>query len=75
MGQQRKNSKLLSLVGNRLREIRKERDLSQESVYIDTEIHIARIETGKQNITVSTLSILCNYYAITLREFFKEDMK
>jgi transcriptional regulator with XRE-family HTH domain len=75
MGQQRKNSKLLSSVGNRLREIRKERSLSQEVVHNDTEIHIARIETGKQNITVSTLSFLCNYYAITLHEFFTEEMK
>ena len=29
-----------------------------------------KIETARYNITVSTLSKLCNYYGITLKEFF-----
>lgn len=70
MSQQIKNPKLLKAIGTRLRAIRKEKQLTQEEVYNDTDIHIARIETGTQNITVSTLSALCDYYAITLGGFF-----
>ena len=44
--------------------------MSQEVVYEDTGIHIGKIETAKYNITVSTLSRLCNYYGTTLKEFF-----
>ena len=54
----------------RLRELRKERKLSQIDVYIDTDIHIGRIEQGKTNISVSTLLNLCTYYGISLENFF-----
>lgn len=54
----------------RLRELRKERKLSQIDVYIDTDIHIGRIEQGKTNISVSTLWNLCTYYGISLEDFF-----
>lgn len=39
-------------------------------VYNDTNIHIARIEAAKANISVSTLAALCKYYKITLVDFF-----
>ncbi|HIW20174.1 MAG TPA: helix-turn-helix domain-containing protein, partial [Candidatus Alistipes pullicola] len=45
--------------------------LTQEEVYIDTQIHIARIETARVNISVSTLKALCDYFDITLSDFFK----
>ena len=45
--------------------------VSQETVYEDTGLHIGRIETERHNITVSTLSRLCDYYGITLSEFFE----
>lgn len=70
MGQQIKDDKLLLAIGKRLQEIRKEKKLSQEDVFNDTGIHIARIETGRQNISISTLGALCNYYSTTLRDFF-----
>lgn len=41
-------------------------------VYNDTNIHIARIETAKGNITVSTLAALCKYYKVSLVDFFKQ---
>lgn len=70
MNNPRRNESLLVLIAKRLKELRNERDCSQDDVYIDTDIHIARIETGKRNITVSTLSDLCAYYGVTLDEFF-----
>lgn len=72
MNQQRKNTRLLEAVANRLKSIRAAKELSQEIVYNDTQIHIARIETAKANISVSTLNDLCIYYHITLQEFFAE---
>lgn len=73
MGQQLKNIKLLSAVAKRLKDLRSERGLSQEVVYNDTDIHIARIETGKFNISISTLAALCSYYSISLTDFFSND--
>lgn len=58
-------------VAKRLKEIREAKGLSQESVFIDTDYNIGRIEIGKSNISISTISILCKYYGITLADFFK----
>ncbi|WP_288844677.1 helix-turn-helix transcriptional regulator [uncultured Alistipes sp.] len=72
MGQPRSNKILLQAIAVRLRSLRKERNLSQIDVYIDTDIHIGRIERGQTNISVTTLSDICDYYQISLHEFFKE---
>lgn len=71
MGQIR-NDKLLKLIALRIKELRLEKDISQEDFYIDTNIHIARIETAKINLSISTLNAICEYFDITLREFFKD---
>lgn len=69
MGQIR-NEKLLHQIAIRLKELREKKGVSQESVYIDTDIHIARIETAKINLSVSTLSKLCEYFGVSLIDFF-----
>lgn len=69
---QRRNEKLMTLVAKKLKQLRKDKGLSQYIVYLDTELNIGHIELGKTNISVSTLSILCEYYGISLEEFFKE---
>lgn len=71
MAKRRRNDELVNAVGKRLRELRVAKGLSQDVVYIDTDIHIARVEMGKYNITISTLSDLCEYYGISLVDFFK----
>ena len=70
MGKQRHNDKLLKAIGLRLRKLREERGFSQELVLFKTGIDVSRIEAGKLNITVSTLTNLCEFYGITLEEFF-----
>lgn len=35
------------------------------------DINIGRIEVGQHSITLSTLADLCDYYGITLEEFFR----
>ena len=72
MGKQRKNTILVSKIANRIKQLREEKGISQDSFFIDTDIHIARIESGSSNVTVSTLSAICDYFGITLNEFFKD---
>ena len=61
---------LLELVAC-LKAIRKSKNITLEVFYFDTGIHLARIEQGKSNITISTLSKICNYFDISLLDFFK----
>ncbi len=67
-----RDQKLLDKIAARLKDLREERGVSQETVYHELDIHIARIEVGKVNISVSTLSRLCEYFDIGLAEFFSE---
>lgn len=66
-----KDEVLLNKIALRLKKLREKKGVSQELVYHETEIHIARIETAKNNLTVSTLSKLCEYFGVSLSEFFK----
>lgn len=63
---------LLQEIALRLKKLRERKGVSQEQIYNETDIHIARIETAKVNITISTLSKLCDYFDISLSEFFKK---
>ena len=70
MPQQIKNEELLKQIVIRLKELRKTKNTTLEVFYFDTGIHLARIEQGKQNISVATLSKICNYFEINLSDFF-----
>ncbi len=70
MGSRLKNENLLQQISIQLKRHREKKELTQEDVYNDTGIHISRIETGKVNITVSTLAALCDYFDLNLSEFF-----
>ena len=72
MSKQRVNSILVSNIANHIKQLREDKGISQEVFYIDTDIHIGRIESGNSNITVSTLSAICEYLGITLSDFFKD---
>lgn len=63
---------LLRKIALRLKSLREAKGMTLEGVYNDTDIHIARIETAKVNISVSTLSKLCDYFEISLADFFKK---
>ena len=71
MKKRRTDEDTMMMVAKRLKQIREGKGLSQESVFIDTDYNIGRIEIGKTNISISTLAILCKYYGVTLEEFFK----
>lgn len=70
MRKQIRHDDFIIAVGKRLAEIRIKAEKTHEDVYFDTHIHIGRIETGKYNISISTLYELCNYYGISIQEFF-----
>lgn len=60
MNKLKRNEKLIKAVGLRLRQLREMRELSQEKVLFQTDIHLSRIENGHKNITFGTLVELCS---------------
>lgn len=70
MGEKRRNIKLLKKIALRLKQLRKEHNVTQEVVYNDTGVNIGRIEAAKRDISVSTLEVLCRYFKISLERFF-----
>lgn len=63
---------LLKQIGNRMKELRRKKGVSQLRVLIDTEIQVSRIESAKYNLSISTISALCKYYGISLNDFFDD---
>jgi transcriptional regulator with XRE-family HTH domain len=72
MSKQYHDSELISKVISKIKIIRKDKKITLENFYFDTGIHLARIEQGKTNLTVSTLSRICNYFEISLKDFFED---
>ncbi|MEM0541267.1 helix-turn-helix transcriptional regulator [Flavobacterium sp. j3] len=70
MPKQLQNSELTQRIVICIKQLRKERTITLEVFYFDTGIHLARIEQGKQNISVATLSKICDYFEISLSDFF-----
>ena len=72
-----KDEILLKKIALCIKKIRSETTITLDDFYVDTGIHLARIEIGQTNITVSTLAKICSYFNISLKEFFTrlEDYK
>ena len=56
MKRERHNDKVVGEVIARLKLLRRNHGLSQMDVYIDTDINIARIESGRGNMSISSLA-------------------
>lgn len=67
-----RNDILLRHIAVVLKGFRVAENLTQSEVYHDTGIHIGRIESFKIDITVSTLLAICNYYGVSLTDFFRK---
>ncbi len=65
--------KLLLELAKRVKELRKIKRVTQEDALNDTGIQFSRIEQGKRDIQLSTLNKLCEYFDISLKEFFDEN--
>jgi transcriptional regulator with XRE-family HTH domain len=70
-----RNKAVLEDFGVRLKELRTEKGMTQEELSYAAEVELSqvhRIETGKINPTLSTLSALANALSISLAELFKD---
>jgi transcriptional regulator with XRE-family HTH domain len=65
-------------IGHRIKEIRTEKNLTQEAVAFKAEIDrtfMNHVENGKRNISIETLEkVICNGLETTFREFFDTDV-
>lgn len=62
-----------SLIGKRIKQLRKLKGLSQEKfarkIAIDR-TYLSKIESGKLNITIDSLDLICKGLNIALKDFF-----
>lgn len=72
MAKQRTNNIVVPKIALRIKQLREEKNITQEVFVFDTNINIGRIESGKSNITISTLAIICDYFGVSLQDFFKD---
>lgn len=59
--------------GNRIKELRTERALSQERLALNagiTPVYLGQVERGQKNATVNTIEQICKAMNISLAEFF-----
>ena len=61
-----RDDKLLLSIALVLKELRESRGVSQQDVYLETNVHIGRIENRKINPSVSTLALLLKYFRISV---------
>jgi transcriptional regulator with XRE-family HTH domain len=65
------NKALVEKIVFKIRKLRDQKGVTLQEFYNDTGIHLARIESEKRDIPISTLSRVCDYFGITLSEFLK----
>ena len=70
--QKRTDEKLAQYVISRMKQLRREHNYSQEYVIENTGLDIFHFESGSKFPTLVSLTILCRFYGIGLREFFGE---
>ncbi|NQX97348.1 MAG: helix-turn-helix transcriptional regulator [Flavobacteriales bacterium] len=66
------NQELLRKISLRIKELRKVKKVRQEGFTADTGINVGRIESCKSNFSVTTLLNICDYFEISLEEFFSK---
>lgn len=71
MAKQYLDEQLLQDIISQIKKIRTSKGITLEVFFFDTGIHLARIEQGKTNISISTLSKICNYFGIKISDFFR----
>ncbi|PCG20274.1 helix-turn-helix transcriptional regulator [Brachyspira sp. G79] len=64
-------------VGNRIKELRLKRNISQEKCAFNANIdrsYLASVENGNRNISIVNLNKICKSFNITLTEFFDSNI-
>lgn len=67
---QRRDEMLLSKIVLRVKELRSLYNHTQEQLKEGTGLNIANLEAGDNFPNITTISIICKFYNITLDEFF-----
>jgi transcriptional regulator with XRE-family HTH domain len=62
---------LLRKIVDRIKKLREQKGVTLEKFYNDTNINLARIESRKANISLSTLQAICKYFGVTISELMK----
>jgi transcriptional regulator with XRE-family HTH domain len=60
------SNELLIDLAQKIKTLRMKKGVTQEQMYNDTGIHVARIEQGKRDISYSTLKKLAEYFEVSL---------
>ena len=55
----------------RIKKIREAKGVTLQEFYNDTGIHLARIESEKRDLPISTLSRICEYFDTSMSELLK----
>ena len=66
--------KSTSAISTRLRELRKKRRISQETVRESTGIDVSKYETSKKTPKIETLTSLADYYGVHISYFFPPEL-
>lgn len=69
------DKEVLTLLGARIKQLRKEHKISQEKLAYASDIsfsQLVRIESGKYNTSISSIASICKGLNITLIDFFSE---
>lgn len=67
------NEMLLLELAKKIKILRKRKGVTQEEALNDTGIQFSRIEQAKRDVQLSTIYKICNYFEISLKDFFNED--
>ena len=70
-----KKKKILIAFGNKVRELRKEKGLSQEELSFKADLHrtyIGMIERAEKNITLANIEKIANALNVNIKELFNE---
>jgi|GEM_PF-489821 DNA-binding helix-turn-helix protein len=67
----RTDAKLLELISKRMKELREERGYTQEYVVDHTGLNIPQHEAKITYPSLVSISVLCEFYNITVSDFFK----
>lgn len=66
--------RLHRVVGQRLRDLREDRGLTQERLATEAGVHrtfVGKVERGESAVTVDTVAVFCAALDLTLAEFFE----
>jgi transcriptional regulator with XRE-family HTH domain len=62
---------LIDKIVVKIKKLREQHKVTLQEFYNDTGIHLARIESEKRDLPISTLKRICEYFNVSLGEFFK----